>query len=152
MARLISLEDIRRRYMLSVAEERLAELEGCSSEGDGDEEGVAAENKLGGFKNFAASASPDLLVSSRDLAALFFFPSLPPSSPFFSPFLSAEPSLSRSTLVVPSSLRSFPRGAFAPRYLVCFVIMPVMAISRATGSAVRPLDASRGVIFYSNGE
>lgn len=47
MARLISLEDIRRRYMLSVAEERLAELEGCSSEGDGDEEGVASRKQIG---------------------------------------------------------------------------------------------------------
>lgn len=78
MARLISLEDIRRQYTLSVARE----VGGREREREGDGEGVAraVENKLGGFKNFTASASAWLfhrslsLSRARAFSASFFLP------------------------------------------------------------------------------
>jgi len=58
MARLISLEDIRRRYMLAARE--VDGKKGVRARATGTRKALpAVENKLGGFKNFTISASSE---------------------------------------------------------------------------------------------
>lgn len=77
--------------------------EGCSRATGTRKVLPAAENKLGGFKNFTISASSEPRIA---VAAAFFHPV----------------SLGRSIFTIPSCISSFPRHVSC--YLVYFVIIP----------------------------
>lgn len=116
----------------------------------------AAENKLGGFKNFAASASPDPLSHSFSFCPSFFFFLF--LSLFFRHF-SLTNRLYRSTLLpLIFSFSLFPpHFSFVSLLLLATVRLPlsrllrnntVLAISRKAVFLVRPPDASRGHILF----
>lgn len=110
----------------------------------------AAENKLGGFKNFAVPPDPPSYSFSFFIFFLFFFL-------FLSPFLSNEPSLSLGfatsfslslSFLFPSSLCFFSRQ-YVCRYLVCFVIIPFWQLV-ARPYPLSDLQTRHAAIFYSN--
>lgn len=130
MARLISLEDIRRRYMLAVRE--VGGKKGVRARATGMRKALpAAENKLGGFKNFTISAS-----DPRIALAATFFPSVSLGSAVPLPFRLAH------YFAVPS----FPQRV--SYYLVYFIIIP----PRQLTAWLHPASASRliVVVFYSD--
>lgn len=131
MARLISLEDIRRRYMLAVRE--VGGKKGVRARATGMRKALpAAENKLGGFKNFTISASSD----PRIALAAAFFPSVSLGSAVPLPFRLAR------YFAVPS----FPRRV--SYYLVYFIIIS----PRQLTAWLHPASASRRivVVVYSD--